>query len=876
MVQPARTRGVYQTTRRKWISNWRLTTALSIGLILSLASLYTTWDGLVNYIAPDPDKRAFVPQLLAFGVASGIQSIMLLSAWFVGIALVQVTEPHRSLSSRVRVLGEATVWTIMFVATLIASVFFSYHTFYTAIAGYFPDGSAARATSTATGPSDREARGNRSPHINNLAEIHVRRAVAASLTEMRSAAEAQRQTYFEGLTQPRSGLSKDARTMLKETPSLEAAADAWAAYLGRMDSFIKFVEKVEPRIEGTSSRLRTDAIKNDRDLAGQTATQQDILDRNRARLAQVDTTIETLEKQITTLEGKTAELKSQIDGFEKRARDARFRMQCESGGTECPIGARARRGVGPLYRAADADRRDAETRRGQVQEQLRAEDESLQKARTEKDKLVIERSALKRDVEATSVGLEGLTSTRRVTVTGSQLRTSDQLKGDVAKMREALEHLTGPAEFGELKSKGSEAPASSDRPSPSPVATPNGTALTRLEEQCGKLLAYLSDERFDSVAQDARGYSCAQAGLGRAIERVQELNAGLRRFDEHGCRTLGNDFRNTNTAALIERGRQCLELVALDGAPADGFMQTFGQLSREHNASVHPFVQSLNGLTVYNDKLAYLSILLAAMIDMLVFFIGIIGGRESLRRIDRIGQELRGDEVLGLGLAASKIGRPTDSEEIMLARLVLNRLVPQDYVPDPVSAPHVRYSGYILDSDLERGIAENDLVRRQIQMWMSTPKSGVDLVLRLPRPAPAQEQCDTGIHEPDAERVEEPVRFFFLRELIIDLAEDIVHWDRTHAASASDAATAAPPADHRAAHPPRNAPQPAPAAPFWRWTRTESRGNSGGTRPNGSGASTADADHPFRIVRTDEAAPPRPPDGDPPPINGPGKPAPAT
>src|SRR5262245_39166797 len=68
----ARVRGALE---KALIDNWQLTLLASTGIALSLASAYTTWDGLRNF------TRA---PLLSLTIAFGIQGVMLIVAWLIG------------------------------------------------------------------------------------------------------------------------------------------------------------------------------------------------------------------------------------------------------------------------------------------------------------------------------------------------------------------------------------------------------------------------------------------------------------------------------------------------------------------------------------------------------------------------------------------------------------------------------------------------------------------------------------------------------------------------------------------------------------------------------------------------------------------------
>ena len=68
----ARVRGAIE---KALFENWQLTLLASTGVALSLASAYTTWDGLRNF------TRA---PLLSLAIAFGIQGVMLIVAWLIG------------------------------------------------------------------------------------------------------------------------------------------------------------------------------------------------------------------------------------------------------------------------------------------------------------------------------------------------------------------------------------------------------------------------------------------------------------------------------------------------------------------------------------------------------------------------------------------------------------------------------------------------------------------------------------------------------------------------------------------------------------------------------------------------------------------------
>src|SRR5829696_5721700 len=79
-------RNVQTTThspRRLQLLNWRLMLVGATALVLSIASGWTTWDGMRNF-TNEP--------ILSFLITFGIQGVMLVSAWLIGDSFLQ-SEP---------------------------------------------------------------------------------------------------------------------------------------------------------------------------------------------------------------------------------------------------------------------------------------------------------------------------------------------------------------------------------------------------------------------------------------------------------------------------------------------------------------------------------------------------------------------------------------------------------------------------------------------------------------------------------------------------------------------------------------------------------------------------------------------------------------
>ncbi len=69
---------VFKAIEEVFFTNWRLAVLGTTGIVLSLASGWTTWDGMRNF-TNEP--------ILSFMVTFGIQGVMLVVAWLIGEVL---------------------------------------------------------------------------------------------------------------------------------------------------------------------------------------------------------------------------------------------------------------------------------------------------------------------------------------------------------------------------------------------------------------------------------------------------------------------------------------------------------------------------------------------------------------------------------------------------------------------------------------------------------------------------------------------------------------------------------------------------------------------------------------------------------------------
>lgn len=804
MTQPPGTGGLINAIRRQWIRNWRVTLAFALGLILSVVSFFTTLEGLVAFTAPDASTRSWPAWLLAAGATLGIQLVLLLSAWMVGTAAVRAFQPHKSLPSRLGSLGSASAWMLMFVLTLSTSVFFSYHTFYSRISAYYaPEQAPASAPSGETNTSGRSQSraGTRSPHIESLARLHVRTTIEPLLHEMQVAAEKRRRWYLDAFSRPEAQLSDGARRVYDETDDYKTAYQAWTGYLERMRRLADDAKALVPAVRSLD-QVQEDARRQAEEQRRNTEAQRTVaLERAGQASTAAEEEVRRLDQEIRRVDATLADEQKSIRPHEAKRDVAKETMNCEEQGSSICRGASGKSGRGPRYNAA---KRDYDAARLIIADKQRKIDEAkadlarLRAAQAAAEKVIAEAKGTTTRLQPASDASSAAEEIRPI--------TAPELEKLVDGMYRALDSLTEPATFAEGRSgaRGLD----EDSGSATLESLKEGCVTIHSRVLIPELVPHFKASGVHQVAEGAQEIKCDRSGFEEAVSRVQGLNAGLRQFAEYGCASLGGKLAGAETATIIRHAEDCLGLLELEPSFSNEIVETLSELGRNHSLAVHPFIPSLLGLRVYNDYLAWLSLGIAVMIDGLVFFAGIVGGHENLRRIDRVGEELRGDDALVLGLASLRDERPTDSEKIRYWRRLLRHFVLRELSPVAAAAAgyprrsggwqrvrrwigwpvkervvrsHIRYIGYIAEDQLLARPDGGESLLGTLQVWMCTPKSNVDLILRVPRDDDELAATKPDPFDPLPDTDDDPVRFYFLRELVLDIAEDIIHWDRAHA-----------------------------------------------------------------------------------------------
>jgi hypothetical protein len=612
-------RGVFARIRysieKALTDNWQLTLLASTGIALSLASGYTTFDGLRNFTnAP----------LLSVAISFGIQGVMLIVAWligesfatgmnqrtpegkrlrlvdasvgmllgvaFVGIAFYWVLNQASAVSltkqagltadwvrvadvstyfllvmvlvgmiafgfqrggdistpyvQSLRLIVKNSVLWVMFLASMTASVFFSFDSHFNAI---FPAEQRKRAAEIRT-----------TSQIGNVVSD------IGAITQKRQIEEAEALFSTDGWKAYDTQLSNLAQA------SQGAQAEIEKFFVQQMEDRRRAINQQQERIATSQS--------GQAGLANKKISLTDELSR--------------LKAERPGLGAEYAQHKAELDAKAKEIDAKRVDALAEDRGVEGTL----KQGRGPVYR------------------QRMAELDTLQ----DQSKIKTERT---KDAQKRLVAVE-----TRIAQIERELSTVD---GDLAKLK-------GEADTAEQRIKSTLAASTEDagaKLDPARVLPaferaraafrqqPDTERLAGLQQQCGNLLNAMSSTQ--ATKEKVRAIDCDPKQAAEAAARVFSLNAGLVAF-HNNCAGGEKLARNETTDALLGFGRKCLQDSGLISKDANAVGARLSSIDMNRDDKAHRFVVTWNAF-LDGNRLAYLSLILAIGVDSLVFMSGLFG-----------------------------------------------------------------------------------------------------------------------------------------------------------------------------------------------------------------------------------------------------------
>ena len=536
--------------------NWQLTLLASTGVALSLASAYTTWDGLRNF------TRA---PLLSLAIAFGIQGVMLIVAWLIGESFA-VGMNQRAADGRRARLADAIVGMLLGVA-LVGLVFYWVLQHFDAItlsstAGFRADLAKVGEITlyfliglvliAIIGFGSRRGGDITTSYAQSL-RLMVKNAVlwvmflssmAASVffsfdshfnaifpAEARSRAAEVRTTSQIGSTIADIGALAQRRQ--QEEAERLFDTDGWKAYdkqlamLGRQAQeqqgeiekyFVQQMEERRRAINQQQERITT-AQSGQAGLANKKVSLTDELSR--------------LKAERPGLAADYAQHRSELDAKAKEIDAKRIEGMAEDRGVEGTM----KQGKGPAYRQRMSELAMLNDQYKIKEERSRDAYKRLNGVETRLAQIERELSGI--DGDLAKLKGETQTAEQRIKAAVAAGDGEDNGKLDPARVLPAFERAR--AAFRQQ---------------------PNTERLAGLQQQCSHLLAAMSST--EATKNRLRGIDCDPKQAAEAAGRVFALNAGLMLFQD---RCAGGDKLSAlaSTDALLGFGRGCLQDFGLIG-----------------------------------------------------------------------------------------------------------------------------------------------------------------------------------------------------------------------------------------------------------------------------------------------------------------------
>src|SRR5436190_10528058 len=596
--------------------NWQLTLLASTGIALSLASAYTTFDGLRNFTSAP---------LLSVFISFGVQGVMLIVAWLIGESFAVGMNQRASDGRRIR-LVDASVGALLGVAFVGLAFYWVLHQ-YNAVnltnAGLradmvkFADVSIyfllALVLFGMLAFGFRRGGDLSTPYVQS-ARLIVKNAVlwVMFLASMAASvffsfdshfnaifpAEARKRAAEIRTTNQIGGVVADigAQTQKRQIEEAERLfdTDGWKAYDKQLASLSQAAQGAQGEIEKyyvQQMEVRRSAIAQQQERIATAQSGQAGLAGKKVSLVEE---LSRLKAERPGLAAEYGQHKSELDAKAKEIDGKRVEGLAEDRGVEGTL----KVGKGPVYRQRMAERNT-------LQDQYKIKQERT------------------KDAQKRLVAVE-----TRIAQIERELSTVD---GDLAKLK-------GEAETAEQRIKNAQATNADDDGSkldPARVLPsferaraafrqqPDTERLGSLQMQCAHLVTAMAST--PATKDRVRAIDCDPKQAAEAAARVFALNAGLVAFQSN-CAGGDKLAKLTTTDALLGFGRKCLQdsgLISTDSADIGARLSGI-DMNRDDKA--HRFVVTWNAF-LDGNRLAYLSLVLAIGVDALVFMSGLFGAQ---------------------------------------------------------------------------------------------------------------------------------------------------------------------------------------------------------------------------------------------------------
>ncbi len=609
---------IYNALEETLFSNWLLALMAATAFVLSLASGYTTWDGMRNFTGE---------AVLSMMVTFGIQGVMLVSAWLIGESFAVGMNQRSSLAKRDPLLEP---W----VANVVGSV--TGIALFIAVAVFFLQSSSVVDTRSAvvTGASWSKfsdklliiatgllmvvliaiyaASDLVRPYLqsgrviikNSVLWVMFLSCMATSVffsfdslftaifpqSERVRAAELRAQNQVAGIV-------ADIETKITDGRLEEAQAlfhtPGWLAYEKQTDQLLEQARSASATIDKYwSDQLeeRNRAIKQQQERMSTAQGGQAGLAGRKLALGEE---LSRLKADRPQLAAEHAQKKADLDAKIKETDAKRVEAMAEAGGVE----GTGKEGHGPIYRLRMDELAKLQAAIKIAEE--RSNDAKKRLAVTETRITQIEREQSTLDGDLAKLKGEAETAEQRIKLTQEQLPSEAGQRIDPSRIIPTFENAR--ANFRQ---------------------DPTVKGLAEVQQLCAQIYTAMATAT-PQTKKAVAAIDCDPKQAAEAASVVFALNAGTETFNQT-CK--GGDKLNqyTSADALFGFARKCLADSGLPSKETDSLRTKINGIELARDDKAHRFVVTWNAFQDGN-RLAYLALAIAIAIDSLVFMSGLFG-----------------------------------------------------------------------------------------------------------------------------------------------------------------------------------------------------------------------------------------------------------
>ncbi|MGI9422871.1 MAG: hypothetical protein ACR2PA_06735 [Hyphomicrobiaceae bacterium] len=640
-------------------SYWQLLVLSVTSLVLSVASGWTTWLGMQNFTGEE---------ILSLMVTFGIQGVLLVLAWLIGVRLVEDFAKSEETDAALRSQGvTATSFVellLIFSGLLLAlnAIVFSF--------GVIPflsepssrqdtleNGLAALFASILVGLIAlrygrvlvRYLLRATAIAANNIIPLSM--LLACLLTsiffsfdalfskilpedERRRIADLRAQTAVIGVLNEISDLSTKAQAQRRKGLFL---SPEWKSYAAELDAI----------------RAKLDAVpgKIDQILSSQADARRAEISRGRAQIHKAEAEIVGVNRSAGVLRARVkdararlsaaqvtaTDLRNQIGEMERKLAIKRFELEAEEEG----LGVTRKAGRGPTFRQLQNELIDLESGRKRLQVELDLAVAQEGKANANVDAAIQQQSLLERSRSDLTLRLEGLKRAR-----GQEGGESsyERFKNTASKQVRSLAQARTQVE-----------------------QAPSQTSVSTLEAQCRAAADFLGSLP-PTLAGGAPG-QCSASALRTASARLFSLNAGRRQLADKCLQgdTASASADRANFDTQVQLARNCLVWSALLPSQTAAITTSIDALERERDDKAHRFVVTTNAF-LDSNKLAMLAAGIASAIDLLVIASGLLGALVLRPKV--------------MGIRAPVVSSPASTQSSAASRPDLAKVLALALAPD--------------------------------------------------------------------------------------------------------------------------------------------------------------------------------------------------